>query len=161
MKIYLAARHGRREDMLQMAAMLESHGHHITSRWIRRPAEADDADFSNPWTAEGDRIRLGERLAGDDLADIRACECLIAFTEGPNGGPEANRGGRHVELGIAIALGKKVAIVGPRENIFTCLPNVQQYHNLPELRVGNPLMFWPFEGDQPDGRSPAAKEVAP
>ena len=38
---------------------------------------------------------------------------LIAFSEEPRA-LNASRGGRHVEFGIALALGKKVAVVGPR-----------------------------------------------
>ena len=35
MKVYLAARYGRRLEMLEVAKRLEATGHEVTSRWIR------------------------------------------------------------------------------------------------------------------------------
>lgn len=52
-------------------------------------------------------------------------ELLIAFTEQPRTG--ATRGGRHVELGIALGMMKRVWIVGPRENIFCWLDDVRHF----------------------------------
>lgn len=41
----------------------------------------------------------------------------------------ASRGGRHVEFGMALALGKRVIVVGPRENVFHLLPEVEVHVN--------------------------------
>ena len=41
---------------------------------------------------------------------------LLLFTVDPD--ERTRRGGRHVEYGVALGLGKLTAIVGPRENIF-------------------------------------------
>jgi hypothetical protein len=67
---------------------------------------------------------LRGRLARDDVEDVSRCDMLIAFTDAPRSG--SSRGGRHVELGIAIGLHKQVVIVGPRENLFCHLPQVRQ-----------------------------------
>jgi len=48
---------------------------------------------------------------------------LICFTE--KEGTPFSRGGRHVEAGIAIGLALPVICVGPCENIFFALPEVQ------------------------------------
>ncbi|HZZ79636.1 MAG TPA: hypothetical protein VFE62_14040 [Gemmataceae bacterium] len=66
------------------------------------------------------------KFAEDDFADVQACDLLIAFTEQPSAGGR-NRGGRHVELGIAIGQGKRIMIVGPRENIFCWLPEIDRF----------------------------------
>jgi hypothetical protein len=69
--------------------------------------------------------RLRQKFAADDFRDVTMCELLIAFTEKPR--EEASRGGRHVELGIALGQIKRVWIVGPRENIFCWLEDVRQF----------------------------------
>lgn len=38
-----------------------------------------------------------------------------------------SRGGRHVEFGMALALAKRCIVIGPRENVFHLLPQVEQY----------------------------------
>jgi hypothetical protein len=45
-----------------------------------------------------------------------AADAVIIFTEIPNATPAT--GGRHVEFGLALAQGKRVIVVGPRENVF-------------------------------------------
>ena len=45
-----------------------------------------------------------------------AADTVIIFTEIPN--TILATGGRHVEFGLALAQGKRVIIVGPRENVF-------------------------------------------
>ena len=56
---------------------------------------------------------------------------LIAFSEEPRAGG-ASRGGRHVEFGLALAWGKGVVVVGPRENVFHTLPQVEHFWRWPE-----------------------------
>jgi hypothetical protein len=43
-------------------------------------------------------------------------DAVIIFTEIPN--TVLATGGRHVEFGLALAHGKRVFVVGPRENVF-------------------------------------------
>lgn len=106
---YLAARYSRRDEMLGVRDVLETFGHTVTSRWINggHQAAPDDVDAM-------------ARFATDDIEDLKAAERVLVFTETPRE-PHTNRGGRHVELGIAYALGKHVLIVGPYENAFTTL----------------------------------------
>jgi hypothetical protein len=53
------------------------------------------------------------------MIDLAQSDCLIAFTERPPSGP--GRGGRHVELGIALANGLRTMVVGWQENLFHTL----------------------------------------
>jgi hypothetical protein len=57
-----------------------------------------------------------------DLQDILAADTVISFTEVGGG-----KGGRHVEFGYALALGKHMILVGPREHIFHTHPAVEHY----------------------------------
>jgi crossover junction endodeoxyribonuclease RusA len=75
--------------------------------------------FGDHEAADNDASHWGD-FAADDFQDIKSCDLLIAFTEADM----HPRGSRHVELGIALALGKKIIVVGPRENVFCCLPQV-------------------------------------
>ena len=58
--------------------------------------------------------------AQDDYADVYEADALIVFTERTRS--THSRGGRHVEVGLALAWGKPVLVVGPLENIFYTLP---------------------------------------
>ena len=46
---------------------------------------------------------------------------LIQFSDEPR---TPTRGGKHVELGIALGLGMTVAVIGPKENVFHFHPRV-------------------------------------
>jgi len=63
--------------------------------------------------------------------------CLVSFTEDPNAiVAGAARGERHVVFGIALAAGKRICIVGPRENIFHHLFAVEWYATVADLLMG-------------------------
>ena len=116
MKVYLAARFSRRDELNGYRAELEALGIDVTSRWLRGGHE---------WTGTRDHeIPCGDqaRFATEDLEDIDAADVVVCFTEPSGSGPA--RGGRHVEMGYAIAREKVVMVVGHRENVFCCLPQV-------------------------------------
>jgi hypothetical protein len=116
MKIYIASRYDRRFEMLGVTGVLMRAGHVVTSRWVEGRGE-------------------GPALAAlEDLSDILRADCLISFTEEPEAGVSwAARGGRHVEFGYALAAGKRLCVVGPRENVFHFLPRVEVYASISEL----------------------------
>jgi len=125
MRIHLAARYDRRFEMLGVAARLFGAGHDVTSRWI-----------------EGDRGEPQRAAALQDLGDLWRAECLVSFTEPPEaGGPRtaAARGGRHVELGVGLARGIRLYIVGPRENLFHHLPGIEVCATVDDLVGRLPL----------------------
>lgn len=118
MKIYLAARYSRREELCGYRAQLEAMGHTVTSRWLNGDHQIDDHGLSE----EAKRSER-ERFAQEDYDDVLSANVLIAFTELPRS--NNSRGGRHVELGIALGTQRiPVIIVGPRENVFCCLPGI-------------------------------------
>lgn len=112
---YLAGRFSRVEELLGVRDVLVATGHHVTSRWL-------DGDHQ----AEEDDIEAMRRFAQEDVDDILRADVLIAFTETPRT-PSTNRGGRHVELGIALGVGPRIIttiVCGPYENAFTTMADV-------------------------------------
>ncbi len=106
--VYLAARIRRRDELLAYAAELKAAGIEVTSSWLTM-AVPDD------WTSS-----VWAHLARLDREDVLRADALILFAE-----PELDGGsGRHVEFGMALALGKPTIVVGRVENLFQRLPEV-------------------------------------
>lgn len=118
-KVYLAARYSRRAELLGYVTELARRGFHVTSRWLAGDHQAPDA------TEDAAAMNLKVKWAQEDLQDIEEADILIAFTEKPRS--DATRGGRHVELGYALAAGKAVVVIGPIENVFCALCNAHDY----------------------------------
>ena len=117
MKIYLASRFSRRHEVHKLGKRLEALGHTIVSRWSR---PGDDHVLPTGLSEQASDDER-QRYALDDMEDINTAECLILLGETPRNN---SRGGRLVEFGAALALGLRVIVVGPRETVFHCLPNV-------------------------------------
>lgn len=124
MRVYLASRYTRRLEMRDKAIELEAMGHAITSRWLDGEYQLDGA-FAEAAKAYEDRAEMhpaAVNFALADVADIRGSDLVLTFTERPR--RLRTRGGRHVEFGLAYALGKPIVIVGYQENVFHLLPGV-------------------------------------
>jgi hypothetical protein len=126
-RVYLAARFERRYELRDVAHELSRLGATVVSSWLHVPEPLASEDLNAP------PERVAE-LAAADLRDVSSATIVIAFTEKPHS--KQGRGGRHVELGVALAMGQRVVIVGPREHIFHCLPQVEQYDNWGAAKVG-------------------------
>lgn len=113
MKVYLAASYVKRVLIQYFAELLELDGHTTTSEWVSGIHE------HTPWTEA--------TYSRHDLECIDSCDLFMGFTEPIATPAEYKRGGRHVEFGYALAKGKRLVIVGPRENAFYYLPRVEQY----------------------------------
>ena len=120
MKIYLAARYSRHPEMRSVRDDLEDLGHTVTSRWIEGHHQAS---MSTMYSA--DENSEAKRFAEEDVQDLKSADVVISFTEIPRSHKGA--GGRHVEFGMAYALGLGLIIVGHRESVFHCLPEVAFY----------------------------------
>jgi len=64
-------------------------------------------------------------LALADIQDIDRAEAILLYSEDPTVG--VPRGGRHVEFGYALAKGKRLFVIGPKENIFHCVDGVEHF----------------------------------
>lgn len=110
MKIYLAATYSKYPIMQQITTRLMSLGFEVTSRWIQGLAGTPQHD------------------ALQDVQDVLRADTLIFFSDTPMTMDDLkyqSKGGRHTELGISIATGKRIILVGERENVFHHLPNVE------------------------------------
>jgi hypothetical protein len=115
-KVYIAAPFPLRSDAVRLMEYLEAHGHVVTSTWLRIH------DMPNC----DDSARL-------DLADVARSDALIALN--PPGWEEKGTGGRHVEFGCAVTLGKLVVLLGARTNVFHFLSDIEVVSSQEAARV--------------------------
>ena len=105
-KCYLSGRYSRREELQGYGEELTKLGYDVGARWLTG-AHEEGVYTKDKWAV----------WAYDDMDDVARAEIVVAFTEGG----ECRRGGRHVEFGMGLALGKVLVVVGPIENIFHTL----------------------------------------
>lgn len=105
MKIYIAAKFARREDMRPFKDQIWNAGHEIVSSWldeVKRPEGMDSETFK-------------KKLAIKDLVEVISADLLILDTFFPS-----ETGGKEVEFGIALGRfqTKMIWVVGPKRNVF-------------------------------------------
>jgi hypothetical protein len=99
-------------------------GHEVTSRWI-----IEDTKFHMSLNAYTDEERT--HIAQLDEEDVRKAEdgvILIAEKKG-----RCVPGGKHVETGIALGLGRPIYVIGRKENIFHWHPKVTIFKDVNEF----------------------------
>ena len=144
MKVFLSARYSRREELKTIREVLKSYDIEVCSRWLDTEWTETERESNVYSSAAPPEYR--EQYAQWDKEDVLACDVFIAFTEQPRSN---GRGGRHVEFGIAVASGKKLLVVGPRENIFYYLPSIRQIVSEPNWNtvqfapeIANMVLWW-------------------
>jgi hypothetical protein len=105
--VYIAASYPRKDEAQSLAGLLKHRGHCVSSRWHREGPKKD-----NPTLWPTDCLR--------DLEDLEECNVLVGIT-----GDNLSRGGRHTEIGIALATGKRIILVGPMEQVFHAHPKIE------------------------------------
>lgn len=118
MYIYLAAAYQRQLEMRGVRTQLQRMGHRVTARWL--DAERGVDGWSAPYIQEAAPALQAD--ARRDMEDIERAQAVFSFTDGLPA-----RGGRHVEFGYALALGKRLFVIGPREQLFHTLGRVIWY----------------------------------
>jgi hypothetical protein len=113
MKIYIAAPFGQQAEARAKAQQLKDLGHAITHEWWLDPPLPGNG--TDPATAAECALR-----AESDLIGVLQCDLFVAL------GGFSSTGGKHVERGLAMAHGKRIADVGPPENVFHWL-NKERY----------------------------------
>lgn len=129
MKIYIAASAPNVEKAREVASLLRSWGYEPTSTWH----DAGDVGYEQHGAKEHE-IEIPESMADKALLDeehVRAADVLVIIT-----GDTLTRGGRHAECGMAIALGKRVYLLGPREQVFHWHTLVLPCDSTDALRTG-------------------------
>lgn len=115
MRWYLAASFTRQEEMREVRKRLLDAGEEVQARWVT----SDDHKMEDQPTDEA-----RARCAIEDLEDIAKSDGILNFTNTGKHG-KRNRGGRHAEFGMGLALNKRMVLVGPREHVFHYLPSVE------------------------------------
>ena len=110
--------------MQAVAAILRAKGIQVTSSWLNEHWDAGTTMDQIP------PKELSE-FAAQDLADIVSADTLILFSMDPM--IPGVRGGRHVEFGYALGRGKRIIVVGVKENIFHYLLRVKHCTTIAEL----------------------------
>lgn len=124
MKIFLSSRYSRRDELRLLRLDLQRLGYTVVSRWL--DTEWNETERESRLYSSAAPPEYRQQYAVTDLADVVACDCLIAFTEPPR---SKGRGGRHVEYGAALALAKRILVVGYHENLFHHHPSVEFFHS--------------------------------
>lgn len=133
MKFYIATRFERYMDGRKVRRLIQNEGHEVVAHWLDR---AGDKKLWQP----------NEEAAQEDWDDVMAADMLLLLTSTPHYGYTS--GGSHTEFGLAMAAGKRVAVLGRRENVFHYLPGVEQFE------APGALVRWlrSLEGGTDDGR---------
>lgn len=88
------------------------------------------ADVTSTWCDEPPMVNNDPRNApremrtrgNEDFLDIEQSDMVAVITTTPS-----TSGGLHTELGIALALGKRVMLVGPMLNVFHYMNRIEQF----------------------------------
>ncbi len=107
--------------MEQHANAIKAAGHEITARWVYG----------------GEEGLTRTQIALLDLEDVDKAEIVVSFTH-PYG-TATTGGGRHAEFGYGLAKGKKLILIGERENVFHHYPTVEVYPDLDAWLNPRPL----------------------
>jgi hypothetical protein len=106
-KVYLSARHMRREELMAARALLEAGGIEVATRWL--------VELGSPGGAV-DPLHIA-RISREDIE--RADTYVLLGDE------RGDSGHRHVEFGIAMGLNKPIIVVTPEpENLWQRVPSV-------------------------------------
>lgn len=126
MRVYLASRYSRGPELQGVAARLDAAGHEVVCRWITHHDGALETSLtSEQLTADP---KAAEKYALCDVQDLQTADAVVSFTDKAGG-----KGGRHVEFGMAWGLGLRLVVVGPRENVFHTLREVEHHATIEEF----------------------------
>lgn len=119
--VYLAAPYALRDALRDYADNLNQLGHICTSTWLNATHQLTPGALGT--SPDQDESYAKEHVLGD-IDDVSRSDVVVLFTWGfsklvvPEEQLGTNSGGRHVETGVAMALGIPVLVVGEAENIF-------------------------------------------
>jgi nucleoside 2-deoxyribosyltransferase len=124
--VYIAAPYEERKQANRVRVRLAAQSIACSSRWL---TDDGSATLSHEW-------------ARADLDDVRAADALLALN--PPAYHQRGSGGRHVELGYALALDKPILVVGERSNIFHYHHGVTLCVDVDEaiFRLGQLAQWW-------------------
>jgi len=117
--VYIAASFPRKEEAQALCEQLEASGKYSVQSTWHKPRENPEYDAC-------------KEHAERDFWQVAESGMLIQFT-----GDSLTKGGRHSELGLALAWKKVVYLVGPREQVFhSMIPDERIFENVSEAVRG-------------------------
>lgn len=122
-KLYLAASFRAQHRMLEFAEYLAGRGYEVTSRWIYQK-EGEALELHSIKDHPDELVPFAIR----DMQDIDAADVVVVFSW-----VDSTTGGFHTEFGYALGKVKPLVVVGPRLNVFHCLPQVKQVDSIVDL----------------------------
>lgn len=126
--VYLAARFSKQEELKGYRDLFLQQNIGVTSTWLEQDPDKTAPNGGNQLDETGD-TETRTKHAIQDLVDVRRADGLVFFSE-----PQlARRGGRHVEFGYALALGKPIYVVGGFENIFHYTPGIRHFDTVQDV----------------------------
>jgi hypothetical protein len=136
MRYYFAGAYARRAELRAYADRLHGAriGATVVSRWIQQDQSEADAGFSAENLGSQAATAAAWAYGRRDLEDLSICQTIVSFTG------FGDRGGRHIEHGVAISYRDnhpwdlpqrtepiRLVIVGPREHVFHCHPATEVF----------------------------------
>lgn len=114
MNFYISSRLHNADQVRHVASLLKQNGWTHTCDWT---------EFDSPPVDTPDNLRvIGER----EYDGVRTADVVIVLT------PQGR--GTHVELGMAIALGKSVFVYHVDDTYFKCDENTSAFYWLPQVK---------------------------
>jgi hypothetical protein len=132
-RVYISARFGRREEMVEVSKAITKLGYEDVSRWLvlEEGAYPSEKEFR-------DRAHL-------DMSDVYACDILVRFTDdlsAPTVPSAWCTASRFEETGMAQALGKYIIVVGGTQSLFDRLESRIHVANKVELYATLRVMLY-------------------
>lgn len=111
MNIYIAGRFEDQFMLRDVSYMLIMQKHEIVSTWLWS---------TDPYETDKEKAAIALK----DYRDIIACNTLVLYSH--LGEPLPTRQAHSTELGLALAMGKRVILVGVKtDNVFHHLPSIE------------------------------------
>ena len=116
-KVYIAASYTNIAAAKELGIKLEIMGFDVLSYWHIDGQSPVDSDYHSA------------SRAMRDFHQVKQCDIFIELV-----GDTGSRGGRHTELGLAMAWGKEIILAGgPDDCIFTWLPWLTRFGSVDAL----------------------------
>jgi hypothetical protein len=139
MRIYIAGAYAARDVLRGEKEFFEAKGHTVTSTWLQGTRAITPGTVG---TSPESSLADVKQHAIDDLAQVAESDAVVLYTaealvrlEPSLAEALLTSGGRHVEMGYALAMGIPVVVVGPQENIFQRGAALPAAHTFDVLRI--------------------------
>lgn len=134
MRYYFAGAYARRTELAVYADEIQSAigTAKVVSTWLTTDLGIPDEGFSVGQLTTPEAVKQAWTFGKRDVADLWKADVIVSFTG------SGERGGRHVEFGIALDLVTsdgwdgssdvpRLVVIGPREHVFHCHPATEVY----------------------------------